>query len=53
VKEKTKPINIFESDYNIMTHIAQLEGLVYPIGHTHAGKMNPAETMKYIIKRLE
>jgi hypothetical protein len=50
---KTKTINIFESDYNAMTHIAQIEGLVYPIGSKDAGKMNPAKTMQHIIKRLE
>jgi len=51
--EKTKPVNIFESDYNVMTHIAKIEGLVYPEGHKDAGKMNSAKTMQHIIKRLE
>jgi len=53
MEEKTKPVNIFVSDYNTMTHIAQIEGLVYPKGHMYAGKMNPAKTMQHIIKRLE
>lgn len=50
--EKTKPINIYESNFNQMTLIAQREGLVYPEGHNHAGKMNPAKTMQYIMKRV-
>jgi len=47
--EKTKPINIFESDYNSMTLIAKKNGFVYPEGHNRAGKMNPARTMQHIM----
>ena len=50
--EKTKPINIYESNYNQMTLIAKREGLVYPDGHAHSGKMNPAATMQYIMQRV-
>ena len=50
--EETKPVNIYVSDFNTMTHIAQIQGLLYPKGHRFAGKMNAAETLHHIIGRL-
>ena len=47
--ESKKPINIYESDYNILTLIAKKKEFVYPEGHSFAGRMNAAATVHHII----
>jgi hypothetical protein len=51
--EPKRVITIDESEFNSLTLIARKRGYVYPRGHTHAGKMNTAQTVKYLIHNFE
>jgi hypothetical protein len=51
--EPKRVITIDESEFNSLTAIAHRNGFVYPEGHTHAGKMNTAQTVKYLIQNFE
>lgn len=52
VVEPKRVIGIFDSDYEALKAIANKNGFVYPEGHTHAGKMDSAQTVEYLVKNF-
>ena len=51
--EPKRIISVNESDFNVMTHIAKMNGFVYPEGHTSAGKMISSKVVEYLIKNFQ
>ena len=48
--EKLKTIQIRETDYNILTHIAQLEKFTYAEGTKYRGTMIAWKAVEHVLK---
>jgi len=51
--EEKYNLQVTGEQYRILTHIAKINGFVYPKGTAHQGKMNTQETIGYLLQNFQ